>query len=78
MLVREGYRFAGTSCDEDVPKVMKSHKVLLESLKVWGSDGIPMDHIAAVHKVQNACNHIIGNKASDSRDINLDRICVLD
>lgn len=78
MLAREGYRLASTSRDEDVPKVMKPCKVLLEPLKVWGSDGISTDHIAAVHKVRNACNHIIRNKAGDSRDINLDRICILD
>jgi len=51
MLVRERYRVAGTSRYEDVLKVMKFSEVLSESLKVWGSDGIPMDQIAAFHKM---------------------------
>jgi len=45
MLAREGYRLVGTSHYEDVPKVMKSCEVSLESLKVWGSDGIPTDDV---------------------------------
>ena len=75
--MKEGYRLAGTSHYEDVLKVMKSCEVFLESLKVWGSDGIPTDDVAAFYEMQNACNHIIRNQASDSRDINLDRICIL-